>query len=58
MKEKSRLDYYCYHDHGILICSSLIIQLYAVGYGHINTLQSVLVADQFAEEQVSNNSMK
>lgn len=29
------------------------LQLYAVGYGHINTLQSVLVADQFTEDQVT-----
>ena len=31
----------------------MYLQLYAVGYGHINTLQSVLVADQFTEEQVN-----
>ncbi len=31
---------------------SQCVQLYALGYGHINTLQSVFVADQFTEEEV------
>ena len=30
-----------------------LLQMFAIGYGHVNTLQSVLVADQFTEEQVT-----
>ena len=37
----------------IMILFPKHLQLYAVGYGHINTLQSVLVADQFTEDQVT-----
>lgn len=33
------------------------MQLYAVGYGHINTVQSVFVADQFEEEVISQHNI-
>jgi len=38
-------EYRCIYS---IIC--MYLQLYAVGYGHINTVQSVFVADQFTEE--------
>ena len=33
------------------LCLSLL-QLFGVGYGHTNAIQSVFVADQFVEEKV------
>jgi len=32
-------------------------QLFAVGYGHTNAIQSVFVGDQFRQEQVRNTSL-
>lgn len=41
----------------ICILTDFLLQLYSVGYGHINTLQSVLVADQFQEEVVTGHNL-
>jgi hypothetical protein len=38
---------------GLVMHIASFLQLYGVGYGHINTLQSVFVADQFREDEVT-----
>ena len=42
----------------IITTSCVPTQLFAVGYGHTNAIQSVFVGDQFRQEQVRNLSLK
>ena len=56
------LPLFCYFSslHLLLLLLLLLLptlQLFGIGYGHINAIQSVFVADQFREEKVSNPSV-